>query len=215
MQDNPMLEKVAMMSLGSILGILYCLLLADSKIFPEESKRRQNGKEVNKMDFSKVSVNHWSVNLDTEGVFGHLEYVVGIIAWLNSEGRALLTSKSPLSYEQWDRLRSKTAELVDDLHGTKSVAKLYELIAERGVSDLMTLVSGGGEKETVRQWVITLKYLLESGVIPPEPKRRIIDNLVPAAQYLQEDYILERLANDRTQGDLVLRGLYVAQHKNW
>jgi hypothetical protein len=153
--------------------------------------------------------------------------------WFQTVGLTIL-SKKRITYNEWRRLSERIRSLNEQIC-IPMITNLHLAVLEKSAESLVAFTKlrprkhATKHRETCARWFRDLERHLEfrRDWADPDPfkfKRdcitqgqrwKVVDMLVPAAQFFKEEYRLESLADLRFDIDFESREKFIKQHKNW
>jgi hypothetical protein len=172
-------------------------------------------------------LNHWSWQgkITPEVIYNFFQYLCGLMQWLMTEGKTLLEREAPLSYKEFDLLFNKAFYLWWQMPQERPVCLICLAVMKKGISSLMhALKHSESHLEPVMvSWFATIRRQIEPGSIfsidsrscRVEESRDLIEALVPVAQFLKSDGILDSIARSRYPQEPEAQQWFIKNHKNW
>lgn len=186
-------------------------------------------------DFSKINLNDWrhANTLTSSVIFAFLSFLRGIMLWLETDGKNLLERKEPLSFEEWGKLYDNSWLLCARLgYSQRAISQLHMMVLKKGIASLIHwthTVRGDSDnwsednKYVFGRWLSLVQSDVQEGTTfglgshycKKEESWELVESLVPIAQILKSEPLLESFACDRFSGDKKAEELFVKTHKNW
>lgn len=183
-------------------------------------------------DFTRVNLNKYSDGeLTFPIIFGYLTYMSELMKLLCDSGRALLTKNGFLTHDEYKELFGHVFNLWNDLWQEKVVQKLFCLTVEKGITSLAAALSAEvnpakiayDQNHPLWQWYCSIAYQLQPGArlgigshgVTVEKSRELIESMIPLVQRMQEETVLESLAQNRFPGDKSAQATFVKTNRNW
>ena len=153
--------------------------------------------------------------------------------WLMTEGKTLLEREQPLTYNEWKPLSEKAFNLWYQMDSDRPICLLYMAAVRKGISSLTHIVkadpTGDSEQSRVEHWekyhdwIWNIQYQLQPGArfgigsrsCRIEESRELIESMIPVAQYLKHDQLLDSIASDRFPQKKEVQKMFVEKYKNW
>lgn len=185
--------------------------------------------------------NNWSEKMSDDLSIEHLGFTLEVIGWLREVGWQRLRSPNPLSFKDWEEVITHVLYLKRDFGSGDQVSRplkyLYMRTIERGIQDAIAYATQKLEADgyqalwsdyaggTLRRWchgylTFHLDYGggnlgLGSKTCTPDEARSLIDSMIPLAQILKSNDLLDALASNRHHHDDQAIKLFCQAHKNW
>lgn len=183
-------------------------------------------------DFTRVNLNKYSdEELTLRIMFGYIAYMGQLMKLLCDRGRTLLTKNGFLTHEEYKELFGYVFNIWNDLWQEKPVRKLFCLTVEKGITSLAATLEKDADPTHIAyhqqhplwQWFCSIEYQLQAGArlgigshgVNIEKSRELIESMVPLAQRMQNEMVLESLARDRFPGDEAAMQAFIKTNKNW
>lgn len=173
-------------------------------------------------NFAGMQVWRWSQGCyEPMILFAYFSYIREHLLWIETEGKNLLESIDPWSHEQFNVAKDSIGLLVYDISKLEPFTNYLRIVLRKGIASLKTLTESGQiQHEQADLYLRSITFFLETGG-PCEIKTngedgvKMIDSLIPIAQFFKDEHMLERIGRCRLpNGDLPLE-LYVKHFKNW